>query len=48
MKTKLTLFAQIIQSLCKNSFNNLIEKHDTDKHNKGTNSCNHLTTMLFC
>ena len=48
MKTKLTLFAQIIQSLCKNSFNNLVEKHATDKHNKGINSWTHLITMLFC
>ncbi len=48
MKTNLTLFAQIIQSLCKNSFNNLVEKHDTDKHNKGINSWTHLITMLFC
>lgn len=48
MKTNLTLFAQIIQTLCRNSFNTLTEKHQTDKHNKGIDSWTHLITMLFC
>jgi len=48
MKTNLTLFAQIIQTLCRNSFRNLVNKHHTDKHNKGIDSWTHLVTMLFC
>jgi hypothetical protein len=48
MKTNLTLFAQIIQSLCRNSFKTLVKNHDTDKHNKGIDSWTHLITMLFC
>jgi len=48
MKTNLTLFAQIIQTLCRNSFNTLTEKHQTDKYNKGIDSWTHLITMLFC
>jgi hypothetical protein len=48
MKTNLTLFAQIIQTLCRNSFNALTEKHQTNKHSKGIDSWTHLITMLFC
>ena len=48
MKTNLTLFAQIIQSLCRNSFKTLVKTYDTDKHNKGIDSWTHLITMLFC
>jgi hypothetical protein len=48
MRTNLTLFAQITQTLCRNSFNTLIEKHQTDKHCKGIDSWTHLITMLFC
>lgn len=48
MQTNLTLFAQIIKSLCRTSFKNLVVKHDTDKHNKGVDSWTHLITMLFC
>ncbi len=38
MQTNLTLFAQIIKSLCRTSFKNLVNRHDTDKHNKGIDS----------
>ncbi len=48
MKTNLTLFAQIIQSLCRNIFKTLVKNYDTDKHNKGIDSWTHLITMLFC
>lgn len=48
MKTNLTLFAQITQTLCRNSFNTLTEKYQTDKHSKGIDSWTHLITMLFC
>lgn len=48
MKTNVTLFAQIIQTLCRNSFTTLTKKHQTDKHSKGIDSWTHLITMLFC
>lgn len=48
MKTNLTLFAQIIQSLCRSSFKTLVKKYTTDKHNKGIDSWTHMVTMLFC
>ena len=48
MKTNLTLFAQIIQSLSRNCFKTLVKHYDTDKHNKGIDSWTHLITMLFC
>ena len=48
MKTNLTLFAQIIQSLSRNCFKTLVKQYDTDKHNKGIDSWTHLITMLFC
>jgi hypothetical protein len=48
MKTNLTLFAQIVKSLCRNSFKSLVNKYDTDKYSKGIDSWTHLITMLFC
>lgn len=48
MKINLSLFAQIIKSLCKNSFKKLDFKYDTDKHNKGIDSWTHLVTIRFC
>lgn len=48
MVTKLTLFAQITQTLSRNSFKKLVDKYKTDKHNKGIDSWTHLITMLFC
>lgn len=48
MVTKLTLFAQITQTLSRNSFRSLVSKYKTDKHSKGIDSWTHLITMLFC
>lgn len=48
MKTNLTLFAQIVKSLCRNSFKSLVNKYETDKYSKGIDSWTHLITMLFC
>jgi len=48
MKTNITLFAQIIKSLDRPLYNNLVYKYETDKHCKGFNSWSHLLTMLFC
>lgn len=46
--TNVTLFAQIIQTLDRFSFTNLVQDHRTDKHHKGIHSWTHLVTMLFC
>lgn len=45
---KITLFAQILQTLDRISFKKLVNKHQSDKHQKGINSWTHLVTMLFC
>lgn len=47
MKTNITLFAQIISTLCRNSFNQLVQQHQSNKHAKGIDSWTHLITMLF-
>lgn len=47
MKTNITLFAQIIGSLCRNSFNQLVQQHQSNKHAKGIDSWTHLITMVF-
>ena len=44
----ITLFSQIIQKLDRSKFNRLVEKHQTDKHQKGYTSWNQLVSMLFC
>jgi hypothetical protein len=44
----ITLFAQIIQKINKDSFKKLVSKHDSDKHCKGNDSWSHFVTMLFC
>jgi hypothetical protein len=48
MTTKLTLFAQIIGTLCRNSFKKIVDQRQTDKNSKGIDSWTHLITMLFC
>ena len=44
----ITLFSQIISKLDRSKFNKIVSKKQTDKHNKGFNSWNHLVSMLFC
>ena len=44
----ITLFSQIISKLDRSKFNKIVAKKQTDKHNKGFNSWNHLVSMLFC
>ena len=46
--TNVTLFSQIIQTLDRSGFNNLVNQHQSDKHHKGINSWTQLVTMLFC
>jgi len=47
MKPNLKLFAQLVQSLCRNSFKTLVKNYETDKHNNGIDSWTQLITMLF-
>lgn len=46
--TNISLFSQIISKLDRISFQKLVLKHQTDKHQKGYNSWTHLVSMLFC
>jgi len=46
--TNLTLFSQIISKLDRNIFQKIVNKTQTDKHQKGYNSWTHLVSMLFC
>jgi hypothetical protein len=46
--SKITLFSQIISKLDRSIFNKLVEKKQTDKHQKGFTSWSHLVSMLFC
>ncbi len=48
MGTNVTLFSQIISTLCRTSFKKLVGQHNTDKYNKGINSWTQLVSMLFC
>lgn len=44
----ITLFAQILQRIDRNSFNSLVKEHQSDKHCKGNDAWTHFVTMLFC
>lgn len=44
----ITLFSQIISKLDRSKFSKIVAKKETDKHNKGFSSWNHLISMLFC
>ena len=43
----ITLFSQIISKLDRSKFNKIVSRKQTDKHNKGFSSWNHLISMLF-
>ena len=45
---KITLFSQILQKVRRDSFNDLVEKHQSNKHCKGNDAWSHFVTMLFC
>ena len=45
---KITLFAQIFQKIKRDSFNNLAEKFESNKHSKGNDAWSHFVTMVFC
>jgi len=46
--SNINLFSQIVSQLDRNSFNRFVNKHQTDKHEKGYNSWTHFIAMLFC
>ena len=46
--TNVNLFSQIISKLDRNNFSKLVNKYQTDKHEKGYDSWTHLVSMLFC
>lgn len=44
---KYTLFSQILSLIDRSIFNRLVNKHQTDKYNKGINTWSHFVAMLF-
>jgi len=46
-KVKVSLFNQVLALIDRNIFGTIVNKHKSDKHNKGINSWTHLVTMLF-
>ena len=44
---KVTLFSQVLKLVDRNIFNQVVVKHDTDKHSKGCNTWTHFVSMLF-
>ena len=48
MKVNITLFAQIIKKLDRQSFNKLVREKKTNHACKGFDSWSHLVSMLFC
>ena len=48
MAANITLFAQAIATLPKNSIRGLIGKHNSDKFCKGFDTWSHLVSMIFC
>jgi hypothetical protein len=45
---RITLFSQILQKVRRDSFNDLVEKLQSNKHSKGDDVWSHFVTMLFC
>ena len=46
-RKKYTLFSQVLGIIDRNSFDQLVDQYDTDKHAKGLDSWTHLVSMLF-
>lgn len=46
--SNITLFSQIVSTLCRQKFSKLVKELETDKHAKGYSSWTHLVSMLFC
>jgi len=47
-KIKVTLLAQVVGLLDRDSFRKIVSTRGTDKHHKGINSWTHMLSMLFC
>ena len=45
---KITLFYQIRQKVRRDSFNDLVENHQSNKHFKGNGASSHFVKMLVC
>ena len=43
----ITLFSQIINKLNREDFRKIVDKYESDKHNKGINSWTHMVSMLY-
>ncbi|MFO0448092.1 MAG: DUF4372 domain-containing protein [Pseudomonadota bacterium] len=41
-------FSQILQKVRRDSFSDLVEKHQSNKHSEGNDAWSHFVTMLFC
>ncbi len=46
--TNLTLFSQIVSKFDRYQFKELVKRDNSDKFNKGMNSCTHFISMIFC
>jgi len=46
-RPKITLFSQVLQMIDRVSFQQIVNKHESDKHSKGINSWTHFVAMLF-
>jgi len=44
----ITLFAQIFQSVSRETFTKLVDKYQSNKHCKGNDAWSHFVTMVFC
>lgn len=45
---KVNLFSQILKLIDREKINQLVRKHQSNKHSKGINTWTHLVSMLFC
>jgi hypothetical protein len=45
--SNITLFSQIVNKLNRQKFKKIVDKYNSDKHNKGINSWTHLVSMLY-
>jgi hypothetical protein len=43
----ITLFSQILQKVLRDSFDDLVEKHQSNKHCKSNDAWSHFVAMLF-
>lgn len=46
-RVKISLFAQLLQLIDRNSFDRIVHKYQTDKYCKGFNSWSHFVSMIF-